>query len=107
MGTVTSGRRGSKNSEIHEAIMERLKAAGAKGVLAEELSRELGIKGVFHVFYHLNALDPVAEESVLELRRNPKTGRETWKKRTRLYYCSEELYGTIENQRRAESPRSR
>lgn len=107
MGTNTSGRRGSKGGEVHEMIMQRLKDAGAKGVLANELCRELGVENINRVLYFLNASDPVAEETVVELWRNPKTGREKKKKMIRLYYCSEELYGTIENQRGAESPRSR
>lgn len=97
MGTKSSGRRGSKRSERHERIMERLKAAGTAGVTVVELREELGLKSKAWVFSALNPQDPVTEEEVTEIRLDPKTGRKKRTKMTRLYYCSAELYADIEN----------
>lgn len=105
MGTRSSGRRGSKNGRIHEILMERLKSAGTAGVLVEDLKIELNLKSRWHVFYCLNVLDPVTEETVIELRQNPKTGKVLRKKMTRLYYCGKELYESIEKPKTGGSPR--
>lgn len=92
MGTRSSGKRYTKDREIHHEILERIKNAGTGGIYVDEGFRDLGITCIASLEKHLHPDDPIAEETVLDVFTFPNTGIKRKKKRVRLYFCSAEFY---------------